>query len=636
MNKTFSYLLLLCLGLLIGRYLVPSSVERIKEQPEQQDQVAGNTRDIEPDNVNGDPSNQLSAVARYKSVYLRAKKKPTIENISSGHQLINSLSEEELVEVITNTLAGDRDRFDEDIDALTGYLFMALSEKNPEKMLSLYLKCPKKNYFYVYWKTVIPAWSKLDTEGMLSAIAEIDDDRLKLEANLSAIAALSDSNPRQAFALLATVPGANDYNYASLIRQWASRDPASARAAIESIPEGGKRFQALRGYYLTMFEEDPHATVKDILEIEDSRDHWLIFYMLDEFDGNLATTSAIIAPIPDGRLRDTLLDNLVEASAKREPEKLYEWALENLQGKILDKAIYLAVETLAKKDLAKAIEIVESLPYGRAYGDSIDSLVVTWSKQDLSGALEWVRGNVDGPERDEAIVRIYSRLTGRDIGHAIEMAESMEVGSEYRMLIGEIANRMSYYREGKDLSKLIVWANGVKDDQARKKALSEIFDAWADQAPDLVAEYFSENNYVGADDYIRDIAENFARRNIDESLEWALKLPTQNLQNYAVEGIMQEWITHDSIEASKWIATLDNGPIRDRTIVALVGNVSYDDPITAFEWALTIQGKDARMDGISSMLWRWSRKDRKAASEAVNAAQFSDEETARYLKIINH
>ena len=64
--------------------------------------------------------------------------------------------------------------------------------------------------------------------------------------------------------------------------------------------------------------------------------------------------------------------------------------------------------------------------------------------------------------------------------------------------------------------------------------------------------------------------------------------------------------------------------------------IKRDDPISAFEWAASLDQQAKRKSLVRSTLREWKKRDVSSAVDAVIAGNFPDEEQEYYLKYLGN
>ena len=95
------------------------------------------------------------------------------------------------------------------------------------------------------------AWASVDPEAAMEASMNIESGHDRSLANFAIARALLDTDPNQAFEVLASGEGQmRGWRYNALFAQWAGKDPAGALAKIESL--GGDPQQCAPGYIIAL------------------------------------------------------------------------------------------------------------------------------------------------------------------------------------------------------------------------------------------------------------------------------------------------------------------------------------------------------------------------------------------------
>lgn len=68
----------------------------------------------------------------------------------------------------------------------------------------------------------------------------------------------------------------------------------------------------------------------------------------------------------------------------------------------------------------------------------------------------------------------------------------------------------------------------------------------------------------------------------------------ENTRARALGPVANEWMDHNPLEASEWIATLENGKARDEAVEELVNHIYRSDPVSALAWAFSADSSSKR------------------------------------------
>lgn len=87
------------------------------------------------------------------------------------------------------------------------------------------------------------------------------------------------------------------------------------------------------------------------------------------------------------------------------------------------------------------------------------------------------------------------------------------------------------------------------------------------------------------------LARRFAELDMKGATQWCESLSGANQLN-ARSGVAEVWIDTDPIAASQWLDSWPAGQLKDEAVTRLVNKIQADDPESAFTWALSIQGSN--------------------------------------------
>ena len=73
------------------------------------------------------------------------------------------------------------------------------------------------------------------------------------------------------------------------------------------------------------------------------------------------------------------------------------------------------------------------------------------------------------------------------------------------------------------------------------------------------------------------------------------------MKDHAAREVASTWMRRNSVEASKWIASLDPSPARDQAVEVLIQHIQKAEPDAAILWAETITDTGRRNDLLTRL-----------------------------------
>ncbi|MGB0184492.1 MAG: hypothetical protein ACPF9Q_03590 [Opitutales bacterium] len=97
----------------------------------------------------------------------------------------------------------------------------------------------------------------------------------------------------------------------------------------------------------------------------------------------------------------------------------------------------------------------------------------------------------------------------------------------------------------------------------------------------------------------------------------------------------EEWLDHDTYEATVWISELEKGPARDKAVEELVQKVRRTDTPSALTWGLTIDNRKNRTQSVNELLRTMKSKGQEAeARQMLKASDLPEGEVNKYLELL--
>jgi hypothetical protein len=116
---------------------------------------------------------------------------------------------------------------------------------------------------------------------------------------------------------------------------------------------------------------------------------------------------------------------------------------------------------------------------------------------------------------------------------------------------------------------------------------------------------------------------------------WAWDLEDPKAQVKAVEEVVEEWLDHDTYEATIWISELEKGPARDKAVQELVQKVRRTDASSALTWGLTIDNRRNRTQSVSGLLRTMKQTGQESeARQMLKGSDLPEGEVNNYLELL--
>jgi hypothetical protein len=234
----------------------------------------------------------------------------------------------------------------------------------------------------------------------------------------------------------------------SVVRAWARRDPAAARAAVERIA-GEERLQ--------------RCTEALVIGWQDSGAEGLVAY-IEALPSGILQQRALEAFLARMATRDGIEAVLQFAEARPDDDK----SLFKLQ------VFRRAVTAVAAYDPMRAAQWAERQEDG-PYGDGLLRRVgAAWAFQDPETAMNWAAALGDHLGRDEAVRETYRVFLGRDRARALAWAKAQPPTARLQPALPLIAVALT--RD--DPQEGLAWLAKIEDADLRQAASVSLVEMW--------------------------------------------------------------------------------------------------------------------------------------------------------------
>lgn len=474
---------------------------------------------------------------------------------------------------------------------------------------------------------LIREWVRIDANAAVTALLAGGE---KQHGNLrSVLADVAKFAPERLAEVISALPKSQsrwDTTAQDAFNQFALKDPEAARRAAESVT-GPLRGQALAGVASAWAEKEGEAALK-----------W----------GQA---------MPSGEERDAVLKSVLVGWAKTDPLA----ALDRIdlvppgeEGYYASDVGARVLREAGKKDWDETMRWLRDHP-GKLGRSSLDGLQDALSRRlavDPGGAMRSVSTagvpgmeNVlsnsllnDGYAQKDAIWQWLDRQPSNEFAasarswviNATAWHEPMAAMALLEQLAGTEGSRTILERGARSM------INGG--------AAMEQFDEFLEAASPKLRPYLLETGFsCGMDEFGSD-PEKWVKR-LDElpedkrtearrllgmgwamsdpasAMKWATSLPEGPQRDAAFFPVISGWAQKNSYDASQWIEKQPVGRTRDLATSSLVGALVQSQPETAWNWAITIEGEQERLNALQLAYIGVRRKNSAGADQLLEDAR---------------
>ena len=202
-----------------------------------------------------------------------------------------------------------------------------------------------------------------------------------------------------------------------------------------------------------------------------------------------------------------------------------------------------------------------------------------WAGADLAGASAYVAEVSDRVVQGGLQRRVVEGLLSKGEDEAMRYVASLpETDKQRGRLVGLVTSDM-LEREG--VKAAAKWMEGLSD-ELRAGAVVEI-------------------------------AEAYAREDLDEAIVWASQHATDGPARKALGKVTGRWANVDPRAASEYLAELPDSAGKDAAVDGFAKRLAVEDPESAALWATTIQDERLRAKALGRIATSWAAIDREAA-----------------------
>lgn len=497
-------------------------------------------------------------------------------------------------------------------------------ELDPRGVLGYINQSDEREYRLV--RELIQHWSKTDPKRAIDAIEQMPEN-LQSYAYYRLLEYMGGQEPERILAVIQSGKMGDRVGnrYYRLFAKWGESDPDTAFAAIRNLPEDDQTI-AYRGYFDGLVRIDPHLALSQAESVsthfKQRRDILASLYA-DWMEIDIDAAFESLGQIESATLRGNLVRRFAYDMPLHDPEKLMGLIHEHTDGRWERDIIREFIRDLARRDPRETAGLIDNMPFGDAYSDSVQRLMDYWADDDPVSALSWARTLPPGQERERALregLREYARL---DAGKAFDFLNALPPGERDLGAWESLAHGLA-----DDPIRGMELIAVIEDDNLYHRVQTKLIQGWMRNDPQA-ALTFSEEYEIDLGPQASSIGYEWSRRDPQAAFDWAMTLDDENAQRSAMRNIARNWVSHDSLEASKAIADMQPGRARDVAIRELVNKIRGREPAAAFDWALGADNVSTRRQLVTESLRSWKDRDPAAAARALRDSGLPDEEINR-------
>lgn len=210
-------------------------------------------------------------------------------------------------------------------------IIRGLAETDPTRATDLMTSLPRSTERAEALNYFIPHLLKQGPDATRSWIATIADESLRNGAIVRSARQLADADPAATASWLLENPGeASDRRLDDVYRVWAKKDSQAALAALNALPPGDNRSNALKGMVSGITVENPKEALDLMNQYSaDLTDRVVQNFIWYSYDSEPSIAASQIARITNERDRDRMYRRLLDNWMERDPSTAQTWIQTN-------------------------------------------------------------------------------------------------------------------------------------------------------------------------------------------------------------------------------------------------------------------------------------------------------------------
>ena len=489
------------------------------------------------------------------------------------------------------------------------------------------------------------AWVKEDFSAAYASAVNLNDQNAQRSALQSIAQEVAVDDPQRAIEIASEMDALghrSEWVMRNIYQSWAGKDLAAARSSAMALPDGPNKVQALSGAMSNWMQVEPAAAL-DWLEslpvdgsVYNSKKEVFRQLLNQDFDVAKAYIDGKQDPLERREvLQHVSFGNLAWRKDFEEIQQMYHWVGEVATGQVYDQKVGDIMRSLVQVDRARAEAFVLDLPAGNARMNAIGSLAQQIAQQDPLAAINFATSLGYEDEKRRALSNLSYQVSRYGIDGVAPIVAASQDPLVQQQLASRIVGEWSMY----DQPGALAWAESLTDNQARGSALQSVYRNWMQTDPSGAFAYLETSVDVGKQaNYLRSGFQEWARQDPAAAVEWLDRMPEtvdERGSSDIYNSVARTFVQHDPMAASEWIAGLDDGPNRDRSVETLVQSISKTDPEAGFIWASTVTSDDMRKNNLSRSVREWVKTDPDAAFQAVKESKIEASEKESLFEMIS-
>lgn len=415
---------------------------------------------------------------------------------------------------------------------------------------------------------------------------------------------------------------------------WAQNDPAAAKVWADGLPEGKEKQHVMGGILNALAEKEPDQAFQMMLNTPKASNE-ILGYGYQLFSGmaqrNAADAARKVMLLPPGQLRSQGIQIIAGQWATFDPKAAAQWAVPLPAGESQRHAFGGVLSTWARTDPKVAAAYAQGIESDSTRCDCIMYVASSWSQTDPASAMDWMKTLPDDSSRSSAVGSILSNWSRTDSDAAAAYVLKLKEDPKY----GDYLQSLRFSWDQHDLQGALKWAQKQSDPKVEQNFTAEILTEWTSYEPEKAA---AQVKFLKDPQAKKQAMENVARQwSVDapeKAMTWLVSLPAGEDRDSAMRNAVANWTRSKPADVATRLGRLPEGATRDAMISSFADNVAQNNPEAATAWAFSISDDKKRDSAASDALKKWSQTNRFAATNWVNQQNFTLEDRAKYLGLV--
>jgi RNA polymerase sigma factor (sigma-70 family) len=269
-----------------------------------------------------------------------------------------------------------------------------------------------------------------------------------------------------------------------------------------------------------------------------------------------------------------------------------------------------------------------------------------WAARDPQAALTWFRQNAQADQEKKVpgeSSRPASCLSGimgawalRDMDAAMQAFHAMTGKNEIGAALAGFSE-VSGNLPGRTAVLDAILAKTDDSGDAWRSVSRALF-RWNTSQPAELAAWLDRNSVpaIMRHSVSMPLLMGWLREDAPAAVDWWFKTPNSpKEQDQRMETLVNAWAEVDIPASAEWLAAQKLDATAAGSMQTLATMVARRDPERGFAWALQIPEEENRNNALRGVVSAWARRDRTAATAAINAAALDDARKTELLKTID-